>query len=86
MFSLLGKIRVVALLLAENPSGPSGKKTPKISQVLSLLLPQNNNFHVLANSNFMFNYVIFVLPVILSVLNITDIQYLQNVIFSFEMS
>ena len=33
----------------------------------------------------MFNYVIFVLPVILSVLNLTDVQYLQNVVFSIEM-
>ena len=33
----------------------------------------------------MFNYVIFTLSVILSVLNLIDVQYLQNVVFSFEM-
>ena len=34
---------------------------------------------------FMFNYVIFVLLVILSVLNLIDVHYLQNVVFSYEM-
>ena len=33
----------------------------------------------------MFNYVIFVLPVIVSILNLIDVQYLQNVVFSSEM-
>ena len=37
------------------------------------------------NRKFMFNYVIFVLLVILSVLNLTDVHYLQNVVFSYEM-
>ena len=34
---------------------------------------------------FMFNYVIFVLLVILSVLNLIDVHYLQNIVLSYEM-
>ena len=37
------------------------------------------------NRKFMFNYVIFVLLVTLSVLNLIDVYYLQNVVFSYEM-
>ena len=38
-----------------------------------------------SNRNFKLSYPIFILPVILSVLNLIDVHHLQNVTFSYEM-
>ena len=77
------------LLLAENlllPPPPRGKKpkNPRIS-----LLPLNSIFMLQPNRNFIFSCshcscVIF-FTFIHSVLNLIDVQYLQNFVFSFQM-